>query len=139
MASAGCTEYSDAESEVLGRGSATARGLGRLAASVVLGCASCGHKAWGFSGKLRAWFGYKDCGECPHDCHACKFNCSTSLFHFFLRDCAYRPSNCYAQGGYADGTVNPPYSKSVFPVGHMVGGLPTGMPGGCGTPGGCGR
>jgi hypothetical protein len=100
--------------------------------------ASCGHRCWSFGSRLKAWFSYKDCGECKTDCHACTHNCSTSLFHFFLRDCAYQPSNCCARGGYADGSVNPAYSRSVFPVGHVVGGLPTGMPGGCGTPG-CGR
>ena len=107
-------------------------------------CGSCGHTAshrhrsWSFGSRLKAWFGYKDCGECAHSCHTCSQHCSPSLFHFFLRDCAYRPSNCCAHGGYADSAVNPAYAKSVFPVGHMVGGLPTGMPSGCGMSG-CGR
>jgi len=89
----------------------------------------CGHG--GRFSRLKAWFGYHDCGACPTDCHSCKSGCHTPLFLMFLRDCAYRPSHCAHSMGGAEGAVNPPYSRGVFPTGHMIGAQPAGIAGPC--------
>jgi hypothetical protein len=85
-------------------------------------------------GHLKAFFCYRDEGECPKCCQACSCHCWTPLYLYFLRDCAYRPGGqcCGGQGGGgADGAVNPPYARSVFAgatsSGPLMGSAPTGV------------
>lgn len=105
------------------------------------GCGdACGKKkcrGGGFFSRLRGWFCFRDTGRCDKQAR-CLTSCSTPLYLWFLRDCAYRPSafNCAGCGcgqgsGNVDGAVNPPYQRNVFPVGHMMGGMPTGVAGSC--------
>ncbi|MGL4549873.1 MAG: hypothetical protein ACRC33_01695 [Gemmataceae bacterium] len=99
------------------------------------GCDSCAKKKLVRGGhgsilsRLGAFFCYRSVkGGCDGG-PACGAGCSTPLFAYFFRDCAYRPSACGHPG--TDGAVNPSYTRSVFPVGHTVGAMPTGHPGGC--------
>ncbi len=89
----------------------------------------CGHARFA---RLKAWFGYRDQGNCGKDCQSCKSGCHSPLYLLFLRDCAYQPSHCCGTGhGGVPGAVNAPYSQSVFPPGpgHAVGAMPAGING----------
>jgi hypothetical protein len=100
-------------------------------------CTSCG---WGRLSRLAAFFCYHDHGNCPADCHSCQSGCHAPLYLLYLRDCAYQNgSNCQCNNGTAQGAVNPPYARSVFPPGTVAPGGFTPCGAGCGGyGGGCG-
>ncbi|NBO91362.1 MAG: hypothetical protein EBV06_03460 [Planctomycetia bacterium] len=64
--------------------------------------------------------------SCPCDA-AAGLSCYTPLYFYFWRGCAYR-----ANTPGCVGPVNPSFSRSVFPVGHQTGAMPTGLPGSTG-------
>ena len=88
-------------------------------------CQSCGAGQCmrpGLLARLGAWFCFRS-----HGCYPTPSptpNCTPALATYFLRDCGM------CSNDHASGAVNPPYRRSVFPVGHFYGALPTGMPGG---------
>ena len=80
--------------------------------------------------RLGAWFCFRSQGCYP--VASTTPNCTPGLWRYFVQD-AGLPSSDEARGA-----VNPPYRRSVFPVGHFFGAQPTGMPGGgLGTVPGC--
>ncbi|MFQ3652190.1 MAG: hypothetical protein SNJ75_17875 [Gemmataceae bacterium] len=88
-------------------------------------CASCGASGCmrpGLLARLGAWFCFRSHGCYPAPSRTP--NCTPPLSAYFVRDCGVRS---YDQ---SSGAVNPPYRRSVFPVGHFMGAQPTGMPGG---------
>jgi hypothetical protein len=96
-------------------------------------CQGCGAKQCmrpGLLARLGAWFCFRS-----HGCYPTPSptpNCTPALATYFLRDCGMCAND------HASGAVNPPYRRSVFPVGHFYGAHPTGMPGGgLGTVPGC--
>jgi hypothetical protein len=93
----------------------------------------CGHSGE-YLGRIKAWFHYHDTGNCAKGCDCA--HCGYPLYLYFLHDCAYR-NGCGCGAGHSDseGAVNPPYSRSIFPTGHMIGAMPTGLPGAGTLPG----
>lgn len=115
--------------------------LSRPGAACSPGCQSCavggcqGGKCKGghggdLLGRIKAWFCYHDHGDCALGCVSCKSSCGAPLYLYFLKDCAER-TGCQGCGDNGVTAVNPPYSRSIFPTGHMFMGMPTANGGVC--------